>query len=118
MRAERPEGSTRLFVAPTRGALSQATFAITSDVPDSFADILLFCSDQVINFWIGFNPYVLILVKYASVVHLPGDGTCFAGFRNLVIEVLYSFSADRLGDGHAGRSGGDIDEDLDYEHPH
>ena len=55
----------------------------------------------------------MVAISHAAVVHLPGDGTSLAGFRNLVIEVLYRFSADRLGDGHAGCSGGGIDEDLD-----
>src|SRR5207249_3400662 len=46
-------------------------------------------------------------------MHLPGDRSHLASFGNLEAEDLHGLAADRLGDRHARRSGGRIDQHLD-----
>src|SRR5581483_11100408 len=74
---------------------------------------LSFDRNQVIRGWIDLDLHVLVFVKQAFVVHLPGDWASPACRGVFEIEDFDGFARHRLGDGHAGGSGRGIDENFD-----
>ena len=72
-----------------------------------------FGRQEIIRGRIDLDAHVLVLVEQTLVVHLPGDGPDLARFRHLETEDLHRLAADRLGDGHACRAGGRIDQQFD-----